>query len=253
MDEIRFHSLLVRLGFLMAAGVFIALFFISAPYGRHARSGWGPSISNHWGWFLMEAPAALLFAVYFFSGSVQKNTPVLVFFLAWEAHYIHRGFIYPWMIRDGRKRMPLVIALMGLAFNAGNTYINGRYLFEFSGGYPDSWVTDPRFLTGMALFTAGFVTNRWADAVLRGLRRPGETTYKVPNAGLFRWVSSPNYLGEVVEWAGWAIATWSVPGLAFAVWTFANLAPRAQSNHAWYQRKFPGYPANRKALIPMIW
>jgi steroid 5-alpha reductase family enzyme len=103
------------------------------------------------------------------------------------------------------------------------------------------------------LFVAGFIVNRWADLALRSLRKPGETGYRIPYGGLFRHVSCPNYLGEVVEWCGWALATWSLPGLAFAVWTFANLAPRARAHHAWYHSNFEDYPAERKALIPWIW
>jgi hypothetical protein len=44
-------------------------------------------------------------------------------------------------------------------------------------------------------------------------------------------VSCPNYLGEILEWIGWAIATWSLAGWVFAIWTMANLAPRAFTNH----------------------
>ena len=34
----------------------------AAPYGRHVRSGWGPSISNQLGWSLMELVSLLVFA-----------------------------------------------------------------------------------------------------------------------------------------------------------------------------------------------
>ena len=148
--------------------------------------------------------------------------------------------------------MPISIMLMGVGFNLGNAYINGRYLFELSGGYAEHWLTDWRFITGAVIFLAGYITNRWADAKLRSLRRPGELDYKIPQGGLFRWVSCPNYLGEILEWGGWAMATWSLPGLAFAFWTFANLAPRAFTHHAWYQRNFPEYPKERRALIPWV-
>jgi steroid 5-alpha reductase family enzyme len=89
--------------------------------------------------------------------------------------------------------------------------------------------------------------------VLRNLRAPGDLTYHIPNRGLYRWISCPNYFGEILEWLGWAIATWSLPGLAFAIWTIANLAPRAHAHHAWYHTRFPAYPSQRKALIPYIW
>jgi 3-oxo-5-alpha-steroid 4-dehydrogenase 1 len=247
------HFSLILAGLVVAAGVFIALFFVSAPYGRHARSGWGPVLPNQLGWLLMESPAAIIFAVFFTLGSAPKNLPILLFFVLWELHYVHRAFIYPWTIRDGRKRIPIAVMLLGFAFNVGNAWANGYYLFSLSGGYPTSWLLDPRFLAGGSLFVVGFITNRWADTALRALRRPGELTYHIPRGGLFNLVSCPNYLGEIVEWIGWALATWSLPGLAFAVWTFANLAPRAHTHHVWYHKNFPDYPKNRKALIPWVW
>ncbi len=121
------------------------------------------------------------------------------------------------------------------------------------GSYGSGWLSDPRFLLGVALFGAGYAVNLHSDAVLRGLRRPGESGYKIPQGGFFRWVSSPNYFGEVVEWCGWALATWSAAGLAFALFSFANLAPRAVSNHRWYREQFPDYPAERRAIIPGLW
>jgi len=87
---------------------------------------------------------------------------------------------------------------------------------------------------------------------LFNLRKPGETGYKIPKGGLYRRISCPNYFGEILEWTGWAIATWSLSGLSFAIWTFANLVPRAVANHNWYKQKFPEYPENRKAVIPYI-
>lgn len=246
-------NLAVLAGLVVALGVFIALFFIRAPYGRYYRQGWGPTLSNRASWLIMEAPSALVMVVFFFTGSAVKNAPLILFFLLWEAHYIHRAFIYPFQIRDGRKQWPITVLAMGFAFNLGNAAINGRYLFSTSGGYPSSWILDPRFLIGVVLFFIGFIINRWADHVLQHLRQPGETSYKIPYGGLYRWISCPNYLGEIIEWSGWALATWSLPGLAFAIWTFANLAPRAQANHTWYKQNFFDYPTQRKALIPWIW
>jgi steroid 5-alpha-reductase/3-oxo-5-alpha-steroid 4-dehydrogenase 1 len=56
----------------------------------------------------------------------------------------------------------------------------------------------------------------------------------------------------MLEWIGFALMTWCLPGLAFSVWTIANLAPRAWAHHRWYQDAFPDYPKERKALIPYI-
>jgi len=62
-------------------------------------------------------------------------------------------------------------------------------------------------------------------------------------------ISCPNYFGEIIEWFGWAIATWSLAGLAFAIFTFSNLVPRALAHHRWYLSKFPNYPKKRRAII----
>ena len=77
--------------------------------------------------------------------------------------------------------------------------------------------------------------------------------YQIPFGGMYELISCPNYLGETIEWIGYAITTGSMAGKAFAFYTFANLAPRAQQHHQWYQQKFPDYPVNRKAYIPYIW
>jgi len=236
-----------------AAAVFVVLLFVRAPYGRHLRQGWGPLMPNALGWAVMESPAALVFAACFAVGTAPRNLPVILFLILWELHYIHRAFVYPLTIRDGHKKIPIAVVLMAVGFNFGNAYANGYYLFSLSDGYPEGWPGDPRFLVGTMLFLAGYAVNRWGDLRLRELRQPGETGYRIPYGGLFRWISCPNYLGEIIEWCGWALATWSLPGLAFAVWTFANLAPRARSHHAWYRANFAEYPRDRTALIPGIW
>jgi 3-oxo-5-alpha-steroid 4-dehydrogenase 1 len=201
----------------------------------------------------MESPSVVVMTACFVTGIAPKNLTLVIFLAMWQAHYLHRAFIYPFQISNSRKQLPVAVLLMGFAFNLGNSFFNGRYLFSTSGGYPLALLFDPRFLVGLALFITGFVTNRWADRVLQNLRLPGETGYKIPYSGLYRWISCPNYLGEIIEWSGWALATWSLPGLAFAIWTFANLAPRALANHAWYHQNFADYPVERKALIPRVW
>ncbi|MEJ2556140.1 MAG: DUF1295 domain-containing protein [Anaerolineae bacterium] len=251
-QPILFNALLLS-WFALAVVTFIALLFVAAPYGRHTRQGWGPGIESRLGWMVMEAPAVLLFALLFATGEYRETRGAWVFLGLWEAHYVHRAFVYPFRLRGTSKRMPLVVVGMAFVFNVVNGYFNGRYLFTLSGGYPAGWLAEPRFIAGLALFLAGYVINRQADCTLRRLRQPGESGYVIPQGGLYRWISCPNYLGEIVEWMGWALATWSLAGLAFAVWTVANLAPRARAHHRWYRERFVDYPPERKALLPGLW
>ena len=253
MTERAFFDILVYGWFGLAAVVFVLLFFISAPYGRHSRAGWGPTLPNRLGWVLMEAPSPIVFSVCFLLGD-NFSPSAFIFLGLWLLHYVYRTAIYPFRLRGGRdKRMPMLVMLMAMVFNSANAYLNGRWLFEFAEPLPASWLTDPRFLIGIALFIAGYAINHHADHILRTLRKPGETGYKIPRGGFYRFVSSPNYFGEVVQWSGWALLTWSLPGAAFALWTFANLAPRAVSHHKWYRETFPDYPASRRAFLPFLW
>lgn len=59
----------------LAVIIFASLFFVSAPYGRHARRGWGHVINPKWGWFIMEFPA--LSAPFFFFSSVREARMLL--------------------------------------------------------------------------------------------------------------------------------------------------------------------------------
>ena len=253
MTEHLFFEWLLAVAFGLAAVVFVLLFFIAAPYGRHVRRGWGPDLGSRLAWIIMEAPSPLLFALFFVTGSNAVTVTSVAFLVMWEAHYFHRAFLYPFSLRGAARRMPVVVVGMGVVFNLMNAYLNGRWLFHFSSGYGAGWLLDPRFIAGAALFILGYFINRQADLALRALRGEGDSGYRISNSYFHRLVSSPNYLGEIVIWTGWAVATWSLPGLAFAMWTIANLAPRARTNHQWYLETFPDYPPERKALLPGIW
>lgn len=251
MISAELHHAAVVAMFALAAMTALALFFITAPYGRHLRAGWGPTLRNRVGWVVMESPSVVAFTLLFLIGPHHAELVPCVLFALFELHYVHRTLVYPFSLPADGKRLPVFIAASGFAFNVLNSFVNAGWIGTV-GTYASSWLRDPRFVVGVVLFLAGQAINEQADRVLRRLRAPGETGYKIPRGGLYEWVSCPNYLGEIVEWIGWAVATWSVSGLAFAVYTVANLAPRALSHHGWYRAEFPDYPRKRKALIPLV-
>jgi steroid 5-alpha reductase family enzyme len=102
------------------------------------------------------------------------------------------------------------------------------------------------------VFLIGFIINQYHDYILINLRKGENTGYKIPYGGLFRFVSCPNFLGEIITWLGFFIVTQSLPALAFFVWTLVNLVPRALDHHKWYRSQFADYPAKRKAVIPFL-
>ena len=252
MTEQTFHAALVWAVFAIAVLTFVTLMRLTAPYGRHySGSGWGPEIPNRAGWVVMELPATALFAVIYFLGGAASEPAPLALLGIWQCHYVNRTFVYSLRTRTAGKSMPITVVGSGFAFNVVNAYVNARFISEF-GEYGADWLGDPRFLGGLALFAAGLALNVHSDNILLGLRKPGRTGYSIPRGGAFRYVSCPNYLGELLEWCGWAVATWSLGGLAFFTCTAANLVPRALSHHRWYRERFADYPAGRKAVIPGV-
>jgi hypothetical protein len=251
MSEAAIHGWIV-LGMIAAAAVtFVLLLFVSAPYGRHARSGWGPTVPYRLGWVLMECPAVLAFGGLFLMGSLRAEPVPVMLAGLWLLHYVYRTFLYPFRTRAAGKSTPASVVLMGFTFNALNAYINARWISEL-GPYAGRSLTDVWLWVGTAVFLGGWLLNQQSDRTLIRLRKPGTTGYSIPHGGAFAWVSCPNYLGEILEWIGFAIAARSGAALAFAIFTFANLAPRAITHHRWYRTTFPDYPTDRRALIPYL-
>ena len=251
MTALDWYWVAVGAEFALAAITFVALLLVTAPYGRSIRPGWGPVISSRVGWIVMETPPVLAFVAFYVMGQHRAETTPLVLLGLWQLHYIHRAYIYPVRMRLGRKKMPVLVAALAIVFNVLNAYVNATWIARY-GEYPASWLATPQFVLGLLVFLTGGAINFHSDEVLRTLRKPGETGYKIPNRGLHRWVAAPNYFGEILEWTGWAIMLWSPAGWAFAVYTIANLAPRAWSHRRWYRQTFADYPAQRKALVPFL-
>jgi 3-oxo-5-alpha-steroid 4-dehydrogenase 1 len=239
---------LIWIGF--AILLFPVILKIPAPYGRHSQTNWGPMINNKLGWFIMEAPALFIFSYFIITSENIKQNVIIVFAFLWIVHYFNRVIIFPLRIRTSGKKMPIVIMIFALFFNFINGLINGYWFGTLTSAHDNNWFADPRFIFGSLLFVAGFVVNQYHDKILISLRKASKNGYQIPFGGLFKYVSCPNFLGEIIEWAGFALMTWCLPTLSFFIWTMVNLIPRALDHHRWYNKTFPDYPKGRKAIFP---
>lgn len=235
---------------LIGVATFILLHFVTAPYGRHVKKGWGPEISNRLGWIIMELPSFAI--ILYFYLNFEQSSYASMLSLLWLIHYFNRTFIFPLRIRTAGKKMPLTIAVSAIFFNFINAGMNGYYLAEFET-YTTAAFTNWNFYLGLTLFVLGFLSNQISDSILINLRKPRETGYKIPKGFLFNYISCPNHFSEIIQWSGFALMAWNLPATCFFIWTMANLLPRALKHHKWYKEKFKDYPEKRKAVIPKLW
>ena len=270
-----------------AAGLaaFPFLFFVSAPYGKLARDGWGAPIDGRLGWFLQELPSplALIRALMVHHRADDPSSScgaggwtaddgapsmALVAAALWCAHYANRAVRYPLTRRMSPTTFPVVLS--AVAFNVVNGTVCGSELARRG-----CEAFGARNVPGLALMLLGVVINVTADEHLRALRgkkdgggegrrrrdnkmadgKSGE--HAMPAGGLFDRCVCPHYLGELIEWCGFAAMTGTASACAFAFWTFANLFPRATAYREWYRERFGGATAvsrlpPRRAMIPFI-
>jgi 3-oxo-5-alpha-steroid 4-dehydrogenase 1 len=245
-------------GFAMVVLTVISLLFMKAPYGRFGSGKLG--VSPRLGWFLMELPAMLSFWFFYLQGPHRAETTPMVLAGLWTLHYTNRGFVFPLLMRVPKGTggtFSFLVLGSGLVVTTMHGYMNGTFYSRLGGHFDDSWLTDPRFVCGLAIYAIGFLLNVHSDAVLRRLRtkeeiEKGAKVYRIPKGGGYSLVTNPSYLGELIGWLGFAIFTWGLPGVFVLAISAANLVPRAIANHRWYRERFDDYPSGRKALIPFV-
>ena len=228
---------------------FIVLLKVTAPYGKFTSVLWGPSMSFKWGWALQEIVSLVSFSIFFLLGGIEGKSVVWIFFMIWNIHYINRSIFFP-LRQDQKNKCPIIIVLSAIFFNIINGFINGYFLGSLAD-YSWSYMLSTNFILGSIILTIGVIINIKSDNILLNIKKKHKS-YQIPKGYMYKYISCPNYFGEIIEWLGFYIMTLSAPALLFVFWTLCNLVPRAISNHSWYISKFPNYPRDRKAIIPFI-
>lgn len=257
-------TLLTWVILLVSPVVFLVLLKYQAPYGRYADKTKQLLTSLHIplpaimvptgiGWFVQEIPSFVVPLVLAATAPEHEvlwsGLPNRILLGAFLAHYFNRALLYPLQVKG--RPSSLLSVILATAFCSANGYVQGMALVSMCR-YTDSWLTHVQFVIGMLLWAIGFLANLHADHVLRNLRAPGETGYRIPRGGLFEYVSCANYATEIIEWSGFALACANLQAASFALFTMANLIPRALTHHRFYLKTIEGYPKDRKAVLPFL-
>ena len=221
--EAEFHLLCAALMVFVGCVVWCVEFYGSAraPYGRYASiraaSWYGPMINAKVAWFFQESWAffTALLLLPFGEPRCLESRPNAVLLAMFMGHYAYRSFVYPFRMRGG-KPMPIGICMLAALFCAFNGLLQGRLWSAIAVRTLDTPFDAAVFASGCLVWAVGLGINLHSDSVLRNLRKPGESGYKIPHGGAFRFVSAANYFGEIVEWLGYALAANHFGAVAFA-------------------------------------
>ena len=290
-EEQLFHHRLCMGTLYLAPITFLFLRYVIPPnWGKTYKTLLGPKfiVPPRIGWCLFEIPNIFWAAVCYYQRTQHSalptttistetaatmsqslplaNTILLGLFVG---HYVNRAIVYPLTLNPHSKPLPLEICLSANLYTNINGYMQAQSLCQFDIFPEDYNITkSPQFIIGILIFVAGVAINWQSDDILRNLRSTSKSTssdttsakgsshYVIPYGGFFRFVSCPHYLGELIEWAGFAVAcNHSLAAWSFVAFSAANLIPRAIAHHQWYLDKFKeDYPSlNRKAVIPFLW
>ena len=143
---------------LTAALVFVALvavaaWFVPSPYGRFSSAKYGMRLDPRLGWLLMELPSTVVFLAAFSLGPRRTETVPLIFLGVWLIHYANRGFYFPLRIRvpkGSQSSFSLMVVAIGWVSTSLHGYLNGAFVSGLSPHLDNAWLTDPRFIGGLA-------------------------------------------------------------------------------------------------------
>lgn len=249
---------------------FFILFFIPAYYGRYSNRKRFMMFSDQFAWIFQESPCVYISIYYLwdfirFPSFAWNSFNIFRIFLVllFTAHYVHRSLIYPFKMRmdKAERKFPIEISLMAFTFCVVNSVLQCRSILYFTDYEEKSENQFSKFLSrnfvrllyGAALYALGMWVNISHDYYLFQKRNEKEDQgYVIPEYFLFKYISCPNYFGEMLEWVGFALMANTLSAWIFVFSTFSNLFPRALTHHKWYRNKFENYPKDRKALFPFV-
>jgi 3-oxo-5-alpha-steroid 4-dehydrogenase 1 len=226
---------------------------LKASYGRHhSENTFFPTINGKLGWMVQELVSPIFVWLYY--QAYKEPAPTIskgsVLLMSWLVHYTNRA-VYSVIVSPGMTSTRIDTVIMAILFNIVTPAWCAHDFAKETSPLPLTLQT----LLGLTIFFFGMAMNISSDAHLRTLRRRRGKTgeYVLPEWGLYRYIVSPNYLGEMIEWTGFAILLGRLSGWVFLLWTVCNLAPRARSHLKWYRERFGDRVGDRSGIIPGVY
>ncbi len=195
-------------------------------------------------------------------------------------HYLNRAVITPLFLAPSISPIHTLVAILMAIFQFLNSSCIACWVV-YSASELDSSASGEisaglTMLIGVAVFFLGLTGNIAAENELFALRRGAanrkaksegkakvtyDKVYVIPPAtGWFKYILSPHYVLEWLEWTGYWILGggsalgWQTPALWSLINELATMAPRGVTSKTWYVDKFGKRAVGgRGGIAPVAW
>jgi hypothetical protein len=219
---------------------------LQLPYGKF-RTGGG--INSRVGLALAYAAPVFVYVALWIAHRGALEAPYhLIVFAAFVFHFTRR--IFEICVVNSYSRPTPLSALLGIAaLYSGAAMVCGFFQVR-TVAQPSKLL----MVLGGLTFAFGELLNGYHHWLLARIRASGAITYSLPRGGLFRWVASPHYLGEIFSFLGYAMMSDLLPVWSTALVVTAYLSARADATLEWYRRQMPlQIPSGWRRLVPFLY
>lgn len=111
---------------------------------------------------------------------------------------------------------------------------------------------------GILIFAYAWINQYKTAVILANLRKNPNgnivtTEHKLPQGGLFKYLSSPHLTCEIlIYFSLWLILLNNHTFQYVLLWVASNQVETGLLNHWWYLKRFKNYPKERKVILPFI-
>jgi hypothetical protein len=233
--------------------VLAAVLVVGEVSGRlrlpYSKFGTEVGVNSRTGLALAYTTPIIIYMAFWIEGGAPQSPYHLVVLGTFLLHFIRR--ILEILFVSSYSRPTSLRALVPIALLYGGAAASSAFFQVHTSGQPTS---SPTFMLGAVVFGLGELLNGYHHWLLARLRLQGVHTYVVPHGGLFGWVASPHYFGEVLSFVGYAMMSDLLPVWGNALVVFAYLSARANSTLKWYQGEMPlRIPAGWRRLVPFVY
>ncbi len=227
--------------------------WFSLGYSKFARQQQRYSVPSRLGMFLIYFPAIVIYPAVYYGGGAPESTWHTIAMVLVLAHFAKRCLETLFVHKYSGVMNGWTVLVVGSLYSTLAWLLAEVATHDVTPELVEAEGFEDLLVVGLAIWTVGQLLNYWHHRLLANLRKPGETGYKLPRGGLFRFVACPHYFAEVIAWVGYALFFHHISGAVLTVFMASYLMGRSHNTVKWYRNKLGEVPPGWRRMIPFIY